>query len=661
MVKYGKCKKNNGFSIVEMMIALSIIIIVAASLVPLMVFVTTSGHSNQAKITAGNLSLSVMEKIRAMDYADIGTVNGNPSGTIPQLQENIELNGAEFDVETLISWGSAKENNEIINPVAYKNVRVIVKGINPFTNKKENLAELHSIVTRDGEEPIIANGHIRAWILDSCAQPIGEPSVHVEITSPVSQSMLTDYNGTALFGILDEGSYNVRAKVEEELMPSPKETVTDGWIKRNNVEVEDYKITDVNFHMEKKTNACHLIIKFIDKNTNSVITGSGKASLKLFLESATYTVYNKKQFTADDFEQEFLPADFSGALWPDGTYNIQITDVSGYEDYDLSINRDAFLSDKNELWNGEFEETGTTLIVTIPMKPSYFYEEQTKEDFEDNTGMEDLIATDHDTLELDHNSGVTDPDLIQKPESSSNKGNSTAHNLFDGVIKQSSRWDSGVSPNKKPQWVRCEFDTPVTLTGIRFYLSHNKNNPDTTPNHKPKDFEIRVSTDGNNWDTIYTGTFPYDQYSYVVYINPPVECKYFELYITSEHQSPNQGVRIYEIEFLQSQGRMDYGERLSLPIPLAEHESDKYLYIEWDAEVPEGTAFEIWTVVTDGKNQIPTEGYKKVGNGDIVPDIGYLENFENKYLWIKEIFTTDDQSLSPVLNWLRITEKGPVD
>ena len=36
-------------------------------------------------------------------------------------------------------------------------------------------------------------------------------------------------------------------------MPSPKETVTDGWIKRNNVEVEDYKITDVNFHMEKKT------------------------------------------------------------------------------------------------------------------------------------------------------------------------------------------------------------------------------------------------------------------------------------------------------------------------------------------------------------------------------------------------------------------------
>lgn len=503
MVKYGKCKKNNGLSIVEMMIALSIIIIVAASLVPLMVFVTTSGHSNQAKITAGNLSLSVMEKIRAMDYAGIGTVNGNPSGTIPQLQENIELNGAEFDVETLISWGSAKENNEIINPVAYKNVRVIVKGINPFTNKKENLAELHSIVTRDGEEPIIANGHIRAWILDSCAQPIGEPSVHVEITSPVSQSMLTDYNGTALFGILDEGSYNVRAKVEEELMPSPKETVTDGWIKRNNVEVEDYKITDVNFHMEKKTNACHLIIKFIDKNTNSVITGSGKASLKLFLESATYTVYNKKQFTADDFEQEFLPADFSGALWPDGTYNIQITDVSGYEDYDLSINRDAFLSDKNELWNGEFEETGTTLIVTIPMKPSYFYEEQTKEDFEDNTGMEDLIATD--------------------------------------------------------------------------------------------------------------------------------------------------------------QGRMDYGERLSLPIPLAEHESDKYLYIEWDAEVPEGTAFEIWTVVTDGKNQIPTEGYKKVGNGDIVPDIGYLENFENKYLWIKEIFTTDDQSLSPVLNWLRITEKGPVD
>lgn len=137
MVKYGIYNKNSGFSIVEMIIALTIIILVAASLVPLMVYVTTSGQSNQAKIAAGNLSLSVMEKIRAMDYESIGTVNGNPSGSIPQLQEGIEMNGMKFDVETLISWGSAKENNVIINPVAYKNIRIIARGINPFTNKGE--------------------------------------------------------------------------------------------------------------------------------------------------------------------------------------------------------------------------------------------------------------------------------------------------------------------------------------------------------------------------------------------------------------------------------------------------------------------------------------------------------------------------------------------
>ena len=662
MVKYGIYNKNSGFSIVEMIIALTIIILVAASLVPLMVYVTTSGQSNQAKIAAGNLSLSVMEKIRAMDYESIGTVNGNPSGSIPQLQEGIEMNGMKFDVETLISWGSAKENNVIINPVAYKNIRIIARGINPFTNKKENLSELHSIVTRDGEEPIIENGHIRAIILDSQDQPLGEPSVHVEITSPVNQSLLTDYNGTALFGILEAGSYNLRAKVEDELMPSPKETVTNGWIERKNIEVEDYTVTNVTFQMEKKTNACHLIIKLIDKYENTVIAGNGKATLTLFLEGQTYTVYNEKEFTADDFEEECLPASFSGDLWPKGAYNIRITGVSGYKDYDLSVNRDAFLTDKNDLWNGEFEETGTALTVTIPMEPAYYYEEKTKEDFEKNTEMENLIATDHDTLELDYYSMVLDPDLIINLQSSSHSGSSTPYNLFDGDKKQNSRWDSGVSPDKQPQWVRCEFDTPVMLTAIRFYLSHNQNNPDTTPNHKPKDFEIRVSIDGSNWETVYKGQFPDDQYSYLVLIDPPAECKYFELYITSEHGNKSQGIRLYEIEFIQKTGqRREHGERLSLPISLAEHKTDKYLYIEWDANVPEGTSFEIWTAVTEGKNKIPVAGFKKAGNGDIIPDIGYLGNFENKYLWIKEVFTAEDQSLSPVLNWLRIIEKGPVD
>jgi prepilin-type N-terminal cleavage/methylation domain-containing protein len=658
MQKYNIRKKEAGFSLLEMMIAVAIIVIVAASLVPLMTFVNQSGHSNQNRMMANNLAASIMEEIRAMDYEAIGTIGGNPSGTLPQLQ-SVNYNGADYEVETLISWGAAKGKNTEINPVAYLNARVIVRGLNTFTGISEELAELHTVITRDGEEPLIENGHLRAQVLDSEEQPIGDPSVNVEIIAPISQHLMTDYNGTAIFGILDEGNYSVRAKVEEGLFASPTEIVTDGWIERNNIEVEDNAISDVKFYMDKKSKACQLEIKLIDAETKNVILERGKVSLYVELDNEAYIVYHEKEFTTASFAGGCLPSVFSGSLWPEGTYNIVISDVPEYKDYNLLVEQSAFITDESDLWNGEFDSPGTTLTVTIPMKIIYFYEENSKDDFEDNTEMEDLIATDFDTLELDSSSDIVDRESITNLASSSESGNKGPENLFDGDKKQSSSWDTGVSPNTQPQWIGCEFERNIAITGIEVYLSHNENNPGANPNHKPKDFYIRVSSDGVNWEEIYTGTFPVDKYSYLININPPKTCRYFELWITSEYESNQQGIRIYEIEIFTESHRFDSGKRLSKPISLAQHDSSKNLSIEWDVFLPERTTFEVWTIVTNGTNPIPEEGFIKVENGDLVPDIGYLENLENKYLWILQKFTTEDVSVSPVLNWLRLKEKGP--
>ena len=74
MVNAAKCKKN-GFSIVEMMIANYHYC--RSFTGALMVFVT-EGHSNQASSLLWKPFIECNGK-NAMDYADIGTVNGNPS------------------------------------------------------------------------------------------------------------------------------------------------------------------------------------------------------------------------------------------------------------------------------------------------------------------------------------------------------------------------------------------------------------------------------------------------------------------------------------------------------------------------------------------------------------------------------------------------------
>lgn len=647
-------KKSEGFSLVEMMVVLTIIIIVSASLVPLMVFVNQGSHNNQNKMTANNLAASIMEEIRAMEYEDIGTEGGNPSGSIPQFQ-SANYNGVEYEVETLISWGAAKGKDEEMNPVAYKNARIIVRGQNTFTKNTDKLAELHTVITREGEEPLIKDGHLRARVLNSTREPIVKPSVMIQISGPLNQQQMTDYSGTALFGILDAGDYNVRARVEEGLIPSPKETAVDGWIERNNVAVMDYAISDVEFNMEKIDNVCKLEIKLIDGRTGKTIVSAGKATLTVTLDGVTYPVYSDKEFVPEDFIDDCLPAEFSGDLWPGGTYNIIITDVSSYHKYNLSIDGDAFVTGTGERWTGVFSEKGTTLSVTIPMKFIYFYEEKTKKDYENNTEMEDLVATDNDTLELDNSSVIIDNKIISKKTSSKSKNNSGPDMLFDGQIGNNSAWYTNKSPtDNDPQWFRCEFESNVPITGIKVYLMHkDDNNNVSNPNHKPKDFFIRVSNDGISWETVYSGTFPLS-YSYTVTFNRTVTCKYLELRVTSEYGNKNQGIRMYEVEILAASGKSDRGERLSKPIPLSDHDSTKKLYIEWDAIVPEGTTFEVYTAVIDGTRE-PTAGdFKKVNYGDFIPDIGYGQNLEDTYLWIRENFTTTNNAVTPVLNWLRV-------
>ncbi|TET53501.1 MAG: type II secretion system protein [Actinobacteria bacterium] len=70
-----KNKKGSGF--VELMVALTILNIVLLALIPSFIFSTKSTLRNNVRTTAYNLGIRQLERVKSLDYDDVGLTNSN--------------------------------------------------------------------------------------------------------------------------------------------------------------------------------------------------------------------------------------------------------------------------------------------------------------------------------------------------------------------------------------------------------------------------------------------------------------------------------------------------------------------------------------------------------------------------------------------------------
>ena len=260
--------KNNGFTIIELLVALAVLVMAAAAFVPALTFLTKANRANKIKMTASSIAAGVIEEIRALPYDEIGTAGGNPSGTIPQVS-SITIGGVRYDVETRISWGSAKSSaSGEENVVAVKNIQVTVSALGAFSGTVEKVDEILSTASRDSEEPLVKNGHIRVKLKDLMNNSLHcVTNVGVTGNPPLSmnQAMTTDSSGEVLFGVLDAGEYTVRVKPPDGFAAGPGHRVDDdGWVIVENVEVNDYQVTEVAVYMSEISKLCKMTVRLVD-------------------------------------------------------------------------------------------------------------------------------------------------------------------------------------------------------------------------------------------------------------------------------------------------------------------------------------------------------------------------------------------------------------
>src|SRR5512133_2220289 len=78
--------KIDGFTLVELIVALAITSIFLVAISSAVAFSSSSLQYSRAQFSVSSLANKKMESIRAMDFNQIGNVGGNPAGLVPAIE-----------------------------------------------------------------------------------------------------------------------------------------------------------------------------------------------------------------------------------------------------------------------------------------------------------------------------------------------------------------------------------------------------------------------------------------------------------------------------------------------------------------------------------------------------------------------------------------------
>ncbi len=185
-----------GFTVVEFVIAASILFGVVVAVMSVVTFSAAAAQSNAVRDSAVNLANQHIEQARNLPYDDIGVyytngAHGDPPGSIltPQTVN-------DFEVSTAVWW----ERDETSGRATYKNINVTVSWVAP----REGSVTVSSAIY--GRSLLNNTGDVLVTVLDiDTVEPIDGASVILSPASGSARSLRSDAAGEAFFGFVSSG------------------------------------------------------------------------------------------------------------------------------------------------------------------------------------------------------------------------------------------------------------------------------------------------------------------------------------------------------------------------------------------------------------------------------------------------------------------------
>jgi len=325
-----------GFTMMELLVSITLIALIASLSLPAFVFSMKVSNQNKMRLTADSLAANVIEELNGTPYEDIKINSDAPD------VKTIEIDGIEYNIETLVTW---EERND--DPEAFKNIKVTVKAKDPFTGDNKIFSEMFTCIFSDVKEQVVEeerpSGNLMLTLKKARNDSVLDMIVDIRIEGPLeSNNKLTmgtgirNYDSISIFPELPIGTYNITAYIPEGYY-SPECLLNQegsGNVVKKQVYLENGGEKLVTIYLDKPENLVDLHLVFEDYSSGIINTRlvSGLLSLIWDIDGERRILISNKDITELELNNGSYIFYMIENLWPLDNYNVIVKDIYGYRD-----------------------------------------------------------------------------------------------------------------------------------------------------------------------------------------------------------------------------------------------------------------------------------------------------------------------------------------
>jgi hypothetical protein len=198
------------------LVAILILGVVAGGVLQGLAFTSAALGTSRVQTVATQLATSALESAEATEYVDLGTVGGNPAGTIvPDRTETVD--GVAYRVQTSVATVDDRTPGQLATGANYKRITVRVT---PQTPQGKTFTET-GILAPPVEGARAGKSYVAVRVRDTYSDgPLSGATVTMTLGATTSTST-TDANGQVVFPGLDPGAVTLAVTKTGYTVASP--------------------------------------------------------------------------------------------------------------------------------------------------------------------------------------------------------------------------------------------------------------------------------------------------------------------------------------------------------------------------------------------------------------------------------------------------------
>ena len=266
-------KKNvgRGFSLVESLVAVAIFTILSGVIYQTSALLIKSIGIYRENTAISSLASQYMEIVHNLPYSSVGTMSGNPHGTLPDQPNvtTVTIDGAAYQIYYVVNYlddpsdGTAFAGTDFASN-DYKQVKLYIKNVS--SDKTYNFL---TNITPKGLENLSSGGALFIKVFDAVGQPVPNATVNIVNTTlapSINLTRLTDAGGNWIevglpnsansyhitatkTGYSTDGTYPIT--VDNPNPVKPDSTIANGQVTQISFSID--KLSDLSFETLNRT------------------------------------------------------------------------------------------------------------------------------------------------------------------------------------------------------------------------------------------------------------------------------------------------------------------------------------------------------------------------------------------------------------------------